>query len=86
MRSIDAERLDRETRELTDKPFGVDTLLPASVRRANYDDLEGPTPQDLIPERQEFAREFMEKEGLDASDLESLQSLQKKRFLGNRLH
>ena len=30
----------RETRELTDKPFGVDTLLPASVRRANYDDLD----------------------------------------------
>ncbi len=26
----------RRTRELTDKPFGVDTLLPASVRRANY--------------------------------------------------
>ena len=72
----------RETRELTDKPFGVDTLLPASVRRANYDDLEGPTPQDLIPERQEFAREFMEKEGLDASDLETLQSLQRKTIPG----
>ena len=28
----------QETRELTDKPFGVDTLLPASVRRANYED------------------------------------------------
>ena len=68
----------RETRELTDKPFGVDTLLPASVRRANYDDQEGPTPQDLVPERQEFARKFMEKEGLDASDLETLQSLQRK--------
>ena len=72
----------RETRELTDKPFGVDTLLPASVRRANYDDLEGPTPQDLIPEHQEFAREFMEKEGLDASDLETLQSLQRKTIPG----
>src|SRR3546814_10797018 len=24
----------RQTRELTDKPFGVDTLLPASVRRS----------------------------------------------------
>lgn len=55
----------RETRELTDKPFGVDTLLPASVRRANYDDQEGPTPQDLLPERREFAAEFMEKEGLE---------------------
>ena len=72
----------KETRELTDKPFGVDTLLPASVRRANYDDQEGPTPQDLIPERQEFAREFMEKEGLDASDLEALQSLQRKTIPG----
>ena len=72
----------RETRELTDKPFGVDTLLPASVRRANYDEQEGPTPQDLIPERQEFAREFMEKEGLDAFDLETLQSLQRKTIPG----
>ena len=72
----------RETRELTDKPFGVDTLLPASVRRANYDEQEGPTPQDLIPEHQEFAREFMEKEGLDASDLETLQSLQRKTIPG----
>ena len=25
----------RQTRELTDKPFGVDTLLPASVRRGS---------------------------------------------------
>ena len=25
----------RETRELTDRPFGVDTLLPASVRRGS---------------------------------------------------
>ena len=72
----------RETRELTDKPFGVDTLLPASVRRANYDEQEGPTPHDLIPERQEFAREFMEKEGLDSADLESLQSLQRKTIPG----
>ena len=51
------------TRELTDKPFGVDTLLPASVRRANYDDTDGPTPADLVPERQAFASEFMEREG-----------------------
>jgi NAD(P)H-dependent flavin oxidoreductase YrpB (nitropropane dioxygenase family) len=55
----------QETRDLTDKPFGVDTLLPASVRRANYDDVEGPTPQDLLPERQAFAQSFMEKEGLE---------------------
>ena len=60
------------TRELTDKPFGVDTLLPASVRRANYDDTDGPTPADLVPERQAFASEFMEREGLDPVDPESL--------------
>ena len=54
----------RETRELTDRPFGVDTLLPASVRRANYEDMEGPTPADLLPERTDFAAEFMAKEGL----------------------
>lgn len=56
----------RETRELTDKPFGVDTLLPASVRR-------GPAPQTggapvdpvaLLEEYRQFAREFMEREGL----------------------
>ena len=51
----------QETRELTDKPFGVDTLLPASVRRANYEDQEGPAPQELVPERQEFAKAFMER-------------------------
>ena len=50
---------------MTDKPFGVDTLLPASVRRANYEDSDGPTPRDLLPERQAFAEEFMRKEGLE---------------------
>lgn len=42
----------RRCRDLTDKPFGVDTLLPASVRRG--DNLKapsnGPLPKDLIPE------------------------------------
>ena len=46
----------RRTRELTDKPFGVDTLLPASVRRADYSHSDGPTPMDLLPEMQAFAR------------------------------
>ena len=55
----------RQTREMTDKHFGVDTLLPASVRRANYEDNDGPTPRDLLPERQAFAEEFMRKEGLE---------------------
>ena len=40
----------RETRSLTDKPFGVDTLLPASVRREAYKGKAGPSPMDLLPE------------------------------------
>jgi hypothetical protein len=63
----------RQTREMTDKPFGVDTLLPASVRRASYDDSEGPTPADLLPERQAFAEEFMRKEGIDPLEARSRQ-------------
>ena len=57
----------RKTRELTDKPFGVDTLLPASVRRESYKQKDGPTPQERLPEMMAFAREFMEKEGLEAA-------------------
>jgi NAD(P)H-dependent flavin oxidoreductase YrpB (nitropropane dioxygenase family) len=58
----------RRTRELTDKPFGVDTLLPASVRRASYEGAKGPTPAEQLPELQNFARGFMEKEGLAPVD------------------
>jgi NAD(P)H-dependent flavin oxidoreductase YrpB (nitropropane dioxygenase family) len=54
----------RKTRSLTDKPFGVDTLLPASVRRESYKQAQGPSPQERLPELLAFAREFMEKEGL----------------------
>jgi nitronate monooxygenase len=53
-----------ETRRLTDKPFGVDTLLPASVRRAKPEASKGPSPLDQVPKLQAFAREFMAKEGL----------------------
>jgi nitronate monooxygenase len=56
----------RKTRELTDRPFGVDTLLPASVQRAAYEPSQGPTPQERLPELLAFAREFMDKEGLEA--------------------
>jgi NAD(P)H-dependent flavin oxidoreductase YrpB (nitropropane dioxygenase family) len=56
----------RKTRELTDKPFGVDTLLPASVQRESYKQKPGPTPQERLPEMMAFARDFMEKEGLEA--------------------
>jgi nitronate monooxygenase len=56
----------RKTRELTDRPFGVDTLLPASVQREVYKASSGPSPQERLPELLAFAREFMEKEGLEA--------------------
>lgn len=62
----------RRTRDLTDKPFGVDTLLPASVRRASYDAAEGPTPADLLPEMQTFAQAFMTREHLAPVDPETL--------------
>lgn len=60
----------RRTRELTDKPFGVDTLLPASVRRAaeRAGDSAEPGPADLVPELQSFAGAFMEREQLEAVD------------------
>jgi NAD(P)H-dependent flavin oxidoreductase YrpB (nitropropane dioxygenase family) len=56
----------RKTRALTERPFGVDTLLPASVRRESYKESAGPSPQERLPELLAFAREFMEKEGLHA--------------------
>jgi len=54
----------RETRSLTDKPFGVDTLLPASVRREAYKGKAGPSPMDLLPEYQKFAQDFLQKENI----------------------
>ena len=56
----------RTTRSLTDKPFGVDTLLPASVQRESYKLGSGPSPQERLPELLAFAKEFMDKEGLVA--------------------
>ena len=56
----------REVKSLTDKPFEVDTLLPASVRR-DPTDVAGagkPSPSELIGEYQAFADEFMRQEGL----------------------
>ncbi len=57
-------------RSLTDKPFGVDTLLPASVRRgANLKAMSnGPLPQDLVPEYREMAAAFLQREGIDPAD------------------
>lgn len=55
----------REVRGLTDKPFAVDTLLPASVRRNDgARNSEGPSPMDLMPEHMKFAEAFMKREGL----------------------
>ena len=60
----------REVRSLTEKPFGVDTLLPASVRREVVDAAAGageggkPSPMDLLGDYQAFAADFMRQEGL----------------------
>lgn len=53
-------------RALTDKPFGIDTLLPASVRRgANLKPLSnGPLPQDLVPQYRAMAAGFLADEGI----------------------
>jgi nitronate monooxygenase len=60
----------RQTRELTDKPFGVDTLLPASVRRGSAPQSGGApvNPMALMGEYQQFTREFMERENLPKVD------------------
>ncbi|KAK3286626.1 hypothetical protein CYMTET_5852 [Cymbomonas tetramitiformis] len=57
-----------EVRSLTDKPFGVDTLLPASVRRGSKPQSGGGDidPMDVLSEYKAFARDFMDKEGLES--------------------
>lgn len=64
----------RRTRELTDKPFGVDTLLPASVRRGGKANT-GVSPMDMLPHHQRFAQTFMQREGLPELDAEALASI-----------
>ncbi|MCB1692087.1 MAG: nitronate monooxygenase, partial [Pseudomonadales bacterium] len=56
----------RETRSLTDKPFGVDTLLPASVRRAaqTAEGGEKSDPMEVLKGHMAFAKSFMDKEDL----------------------
>jgi NAD(P)H-dependent flavin oxidoreductase YrpB (nitropropane dioxygenase family) len=54
----------RQVRSLTDKPFGVDTLLPGSVRAAPKADNAGVSPRDLLPQHRQFAKAFREREGL----------------------
>ena len=57
-------------RDLTDKPFGIDTLLPASVRRGtNLAPMSnGPLPQDLIPEYQTMVSSFLDQQGIPVAD------------------
>lgn len=57
----------RETRALTDKPFGVDTLLPASVRRgaAPQTGAAPADPRAVLADYQAFTRDFMAREGLE---------------------
>jgi NAD(P)H-dependent flavin oxidoreductase YrpB (nitropropane dioxygenase family) len=59
----------RRTRALTDKPFGVDTLLPASVRRGGKaSNSGGPTAEEMLPQHLAFARDFLAREGLEPPD------------------
>ena len=64
----------RRTRALTDRPFGVDTLLPASVRRGLKDNT-GVPPTDLLPQHRQLAKRFMQREGLPELDAEALASI-----------
>ena len=71
----------RQTRELTDKPFGVDTLLPASVRRGKPPQSGAALadPMALAAEYREFAEDFMAREGLARADGEAV-----RRAIGGR--
>src|SRR4051812_6751720 len=61
----------RRTRALTDRPFGVDTLLPASVRRGGGN-AGGPTAAELLPQHEGLARDFLAREGLEEPDAATL--------------
>ena len=68
-----AERLRawiRDVRERTDRPFGVDTLLPASVRRGAAPTSGSPSPAERLPAYRKIARDFMEREQLAAAPRE----------------
>ena len=62
----------RRTRRLTDRPFGVDTLLPASVRRGGGGNAGGPSAEEMLPQHRRFAREFLRAEGLPELDAAAL--------------
>ena len=61
----------KEVRRLTDRPFGVDTLLPASVRRGGSN-AGGPSAETLVPQHRGFAADFLAAQGLEAVDAETL--------------
>ena len=61
----------RRTRALTDRPFGVDTLLPASVRRGGAN-AGGPSAEEMLPQHRRFARDFLVAEGLPELDAAAL--------------
>ena len=72
------QRLIDETRQLTDRPFGVDTLLPASVTRGGGKGSGGGSvrtgPPDLSP-YQKFTAEFIAREGLPSVELSDYRAL-----------
>ncbi len=61
----------QRTRELTDKPFGVDTLLPASVRRQQQVAADASSKQVTTAKHIEFAAAFMAEHGLAVPQQES---------------
>jgi NAD(P)H-dependent flavin oxidoreductase YrpB (nitropropane dioxygenase family) len=61
----------RRTRALTDRPFGVDTLLPASVRRGGAN-AGGPSAEEMLTQHRRFARDFLVAEGLPELDAVAL--------------
>ena len=63
----------RRTRALTGRPFGVDTLLPASVRRGSGD-AGGPSAEEMLPQHQRLARDFLMREGLEEPDQAMLEA------------
>lgn len=59
----------QRTRALTDRPFGVDTLLPASVRRAAAASAEPAVdPAQQLDEMRSFAEQFMTENDLPPVD------------------
>jgi len=71
------QELIDETRRLTDRPFGVDTLLPASVTQGPKSAAGSGAPD--MAEYSRFAQEFMQQEELpqpDPSDYASLWAIE----------